>query len=83
MMCGGGKLSKTRKFSFHLSISYIIVLIFRVGLGWMEQKGMTFDHDFCYFILLFSFLLKKEGREKENDGGTCEKGSVSEKKSNK
>ena len=28
---------------------------------------MTFDHDFCYFILLFSSLLKKEGREKEND----------------
>ena len=28
---------------------------------------MTFDHDFCYFILLFSFLLKKEGREKENE----------------
>ena len=22
----------------------------------MEQKGMTFDHDFCYFILLFSSL---------------------------
>ena len=34
---------------------------------WMEQKGMTFDHDFCYFILLFSSLLKIEGREKEND----------------
>ena len=33
----------------------------------MEQKGMTFDHDFCYFFLLFSSLLKKEGREKENE----------------
>ena len=33
----------------------------------MEQKGMTFDHDFCYFILLFSSLLKKEGREKKNE----------------
>ena len=33
----------------------------------MEQEGMTFDHDFCYFILLFSSLLKKEGSEKEND----------------
>ena len=31
----------------------------------MKQEGMTFDHDFCYFILLFSSLLKKEGREKE------------------
>ena len=33
----------------------------------MEEKGMTFDHVFCYFILLFSSLLKKEGREKENE----------------
>ena len=33
----------------------------------MEQKGMTFDHYFCFFILLFSSLLKKEGREKENE----------------
>ena len=33
----------------------------------MKQEGMTFDHDFCYFILLFTSLLKKEGREKEND----------------
>ena len=33
----------------------------------MKQGGMTFDHDFCYFILLSSSLLKKEGREKEND----------------
>ena len=32
----------------------------------MKQEGMTFDHDFCYFILLFSSLLKKEGRDKEN-----------------
>ena len=31
----------------------------------MEPKGMTFEHDFCYFILLFFSLLKKEGREKE------------------
>ena len=23
----------------------------------IEQKGMTFDHDFCYFILLFSSLI--------------------------
>ena len=33
----------------------------------MKQEGMAFDHDFCYFILLFSSLIKKEGREKEND----------------
>ena len=33
----------------------------------MKQEGMTFDHDFCYFILLFSSPLKKEGREKESD----------------
>ena len=34
---------------------------------YMEQKGLTFDHNFCYFFLLFSSLLKKEGREKENE----------------
>ena len=39
----------------------------RVINKWMKQEGMTFDHDFCYFILLFSSLLKKEGREKEKD----------------
>ena len=33
----------------------------------MEQKGMTFDHDFCFLILLFSSHLKKEGRIKENE----------------
>jgi hypothetical protein len=33
----------------------------------MKQEGMTFEHDFCYFILLFSSLLKKEGGEKEKE----------------
>ena len=33
----------------------------------MKQKGMTSDHDICYFILLFSSLLKKEVSEKENE----------------
>ena len=47
---------------------YIIwFLLSKKLLSVMEQKGMTFDHDFCYFILLFSYLLKKEGREKENE----------------
>ena len=32
----------------------------------IEQKGMTFDHDFTYSFPLFSSLLKKEGREEEN-----------------
>ena len=30
----------------------------------IEQKGMTFDHDFCYFILLFSFLFFLGGKRK-------------------
>ena len=30
----------------------------------IEQKGMTFDHDFVYTIPLFSSLLKKEGKRK-------------------
>ena len=33
----------------------------------MEQKDMTFDHNFCYFILLFSSHPKKEGRVKQNE----------------
>ena len=33
----------------------------------IEQKGMTFDHDFGYSFSIFSSLLKKEGREKEDE----------------
>ena len=33
----------------------------------MEQKGMTFDHDFGYYFPLFSSLLKKREEEKENE----------------
>jgi hypothetical protein len=33
----------------------------------MKQKGTTLDHDFCYFILIFSSLFFQEGREKENE----------------
>jgi hypothetical protein len=33
----------------------------------MEEKGVIFDHDFCYFIQPFSFLFLKEGREMENE----------------
>jgi hypothetical protein len=28
----------------------------------LEQKGMTFDHDFGYSLSFFSSLPKKEGR---------------------
>ena len=30
----------------------------------IEQKSMTFDHDFCYSFPLFSPLLKKRGKKK-------------------
>jgi hypothetical protein len=30
----------------------------------IEQKGITFDHNFGYSFPLFSSLLKKEGRRK-------------------
>ena len=33
----------------------------------IEQKGKNFDHDFGYTFSLLSSLLKKEGREKENE----------------
>ena len=32
--------------------------------GLIEQKGMTFDHDFGYSFPLFASLLKKEVRRK-------------------
>ena len=55
-------------FSIYLSNSLsLIILRLKENFIAMKLKGMTFDHDFCYFILLFSSLLKKEGREKEND----------------
>ena len=33
----------------------------------IEQKGMPLDHDFGYSFPLSSSLLKKEGRENENE----------------
>ena len=33
----------------------------------IEQKGMTFYHDFGYSFVLFSSLLKKRKEEKENE----------------
>jgi hypothetical protein len=30
----------------------------------IEQKGMTLNHDFGYSFPFFSFLLKKEGKNK-------------------
>jgi hypothetical protein len=31
----------------------------------IEQKGMTFDHDFVYSFTIFSTLIKKGEEEKE------------------
>ena len=33
----------------------------------IEQKGMTFEQDFGYFLPLFSSLHKKKEEEKENE----------------
>ena len=33
----------------------------------IEQKGMTFYHDFGYSFTLFTYFLKKEEEEKENE----------------
>ena len=35
--------------------------LFFLNLRWIEQKGMTFDHDFCYS---FSFSLIVGGKRK-------------------
>ena len=33
----------------------------------IEQKGMTFDHDFCYsFSIFFPFFRREEKMEKKN-----------------
>ena len=55
----------------------ITFILFEIGylLSWkghaicklyktIEKKGMTFDHDFCYYFPLFSSLLEKEGGRK-------------------
>ena len=34
---------------------------------WIEQKGMTFDHDFGYFFPFFFTPKKKREEEKENE----------------
>ena len=41
--------------------SYLFASLFPI-----EQKCMTFDHDFGYSFLLLSSILKREGKEKEN-----------------
>jgi hypothetical protein len=33
----------------------------------IEQKGLTFDHDFGYSFPLFSSLIKNREEEKENE----------------
>ena len=42
-------------------MKYQSVTIFLSGI---EQKGITFDHDFGYSFPLFSSLLKKRGKNK-------------------
>ena len=38
-----------------------------ISLALIEQRGMTFEHDFIYSFPLFSSLVKKEEEEKENE----------------
>ena len=44
------------------------IRIQKIQIRWLkyeiEQKGMTFDHDFCYSFSFSSSLFFKEGREK-------------------
>ena len=39
----------------------------RQPIKWIDQKDITFDHDFGYSFPLFSSLLIKEGRKKNNE----------------
>ena len=43
------------------------IQIQREAEGWIEKKGMTFDHDFGYSFPRLSYLLKKREEEKENE----------------
>ena len=42
-------------------------IVIELTQNMIEQKGITFDHDFSYSFLLFSSLLKKGEEEKENE----------------
>ena len=54
--------------AYDLNIMCIIACLLLGGnfdrSNMIEQKDMTFDHDFCYSFPIFSSLLKKEGRRK-------------------
>ena len=50
---------KEHKFLYILKKNYVIPSI--------EQKGMTFDHDFGYTFPVFSSLLKRRELEKEKE----------------
>ena len=59
-----GKKPAGNKFVFHQnkkSTNPMEMMLFRERI---EQKGMTFDHDFCYSFLFSSSLFLKKGREK-------------------
>ena len=51
-------ITKSMKYHAGLKTSSILLKI--------EQKGMTFDHDFGYSLPLLSSLLEKEERRKDN-----------------
>jgi hypothetical protein len=59
-LCDKANLLKSLNMSTFIEKRFYITGTLR-SIRMMEQKGMTFDHDFCYLILLFSSLLKKEG----------------------
>ena len=50
---------------------YVSLLLLKAGkktvFYMIEQKGMTFDHNFGYSFPLFSFLLKQREKENENE----------------
>ena len=51
----------------------------------IEQKGMSFDHNFCYFILHFSSLFFLGGKRKgeKNNQSRGQKSSLSARSENK
>ena len=70
LLCYRGPLYKLFQSKSPLQRPLLLFPFLGGSILWMEQKGMTIDHNFCYFILIFSFLLKKRGKRK---GEWCSK----------
>ena len=56
-------------FTLYLYIQYDFAYLYNIVRNYklIEQKGMTFDHDFGYSFSIFSSYLKIKNREEEKE----------------